>query len=101
RTRGELIDLDSLEMNDDKVYNMLRLGDVSGIFQLAAQSGKVMEQAPREFEDLVAITSLVRPGVGDFAEYMARRLGKEYELYEPRKPYMVETYGTMTYQEQY
>ena len=40
-------------------------------------------------------------GVGDWDEYLARRTGKEYEIYPPRIPYMEETKGTMTYQEQF
>ena len=40
-------------------------------------------------------------GVGDWEEYLARRKGREYEIYEPRRSYMAETVGTMTYQEQF
>lgn len=40
-------------------------------------------------------------GVGDWDEYLARRKGKEWNVYEPRMPYMEETVGTMTYQEQF
>lgn len=40
-------------------------------------------------------------GVGDWNEYLERRKGKPWEVYTPRKPYMDETVGTMTYQEQF
>lgn len=98
---GEKIDLDKIDYEDQSVYKMLQNGDVSGVFQLAEQSGKVMEQAPSNFRDLIAINALIRPGVGDWNEYIARRKGKDWEMYEPRLPYMEETEGTMTYQEQY
>ena len=80
---------------------MLCRGDVSGVFQIAGQAQKVMEQQPRNFRDLIAINALIRPGVGDWEEYIARRKGKPWSVYEPRMPYMRETYGTMTYQEQF
>lgn len=95
------IKLTELDREDPAVYDMLCSGDVSGVFQLAAQAQKVMEQQPRNFKDLIAINALVRPGVGDWHEYIARRKGKPYEIYEPRRPYMEETVGTMTYQEQF
>jgi DNA polymerase-3 subunit alpha len=98
---GEKIVLNELDREDPAVYDMLCKGDVSGVFQLANQAQKVMEQQPRNFKDLIAINALVRPGVGDWQEYIARRNGKPYEIYEPRKPYMEETVGTMTYQEQF
>lgn len=80
---------------------MLCRGDVSGVFQIAGQAQKVMEQQPRNFRDLIAINALIRPGVGDWEEYIARRKGKSWSVYEARMPYMKETYGTMTYQEQF
>lgn len=98
---GERINLLELDRNEPEVYEMLCKGDVSGVFQISAQSGKVVEQQPRDFKDLIAINALVRPGVGDWNEYIERRKGKPYEIYEPRKPYMEETMGTMTYQEQF
>lgn len=98
---GEKIVLTELDREDPNIYDMLCKGDVSGVFQLANQAQKVMEQQPRNFKDLIAINALVRPGVGDWNEYIARRQGKPYEIYEPRKPYMKETAGTMTYQEQF
>lgn len=100
-TTGEILDLDAINYEDQLTYDTLCRGDVSGIFQLSAQSTKVLEQQPRNFRDLIAINALIRPGVGDWEEYLARRAGKQYDIYEARKLYMQETAGTMTYQEQY
>lgn len=98
---GIEIKLTELDREDPEVYEMLCRGDVSGVFQLSNQAEKVMQQQPTNFKDLIAINALVRPGVGDWQEYLARRKGKEYNIYEPRRPYMEETVGTMTYQEQF
>ena len=101
RDMGITLDLTKLDLEDEAVYDMLCRGEVSGVFQLEAQSQKVMEQRPRNFRDLIAINALIRPGVGDWNEYIARRQGQPWEVYAPRKPYMDETVGTMTYQEQF
>lgn len=58
---GENIDLHKIDMEDQKVYDMLCQGDVSGVFQLSNQAQKVIEQQPRNFKDLIAINALIRP----------------------------------------
>lgn len=98
---GKRINLARIDMESPGVYQMLSSGDVSGVFQIAEQATKVIEQRPENFKDLIAINALIRPGVGDWEEYLARRKGKEYDIYPPRLPYMEETVGTMTYQEQF
>ena len=98
---GVDIDLDNIDFEDKEVYEMLCEGDVSGIFQLANQGAMIMEQKPKEFADLIAINALIRPGVGDFNEYVARRKGKHFEIHPDRTWYMKDTVGLMTYQEQF
>ena len=70
------INLHAIDYDDPNVYEMLCQGNVSGVFQLSAQGQKVIEQQPRNFKDLIAINALIRPGVGDWDEYIARRKGK-------------------------
>lgn len=55
------VDLHNINYEDEKVYDMLCQGDLSGVFQLSNQSGKIMEQKPRSFRDLIAINALIRP----------------------------------------
>lgn len=98
---GVDIKLTELDREEPEVYEMLCKGDVSGVFQLANQAQKVMQQKPKNFKDLIAINALVRPGVGDWEEYIERREGKDWSVLPERMPYMEETFGTMTYQEQF
>ena len=96
-----VIDLYTIDFNDSKVYDMLCKGYVSGIFQLSNQAQKVIEQQPRNFKDLIAINALIRPGTGDWHEYIARRKGKPWTVIPERMPYLEETEGLITYQEQF
>ena len=98
---GISIDLDEIDYEEQGVYEMLSEGDVSGVFQLANQGAMIIEQKPNSFNDLIAINALIRPGVGDFNEYIARRKGKAYDIHQDRKWYMSDTMGLMTYQEQF
>lgn len=101
RDSGEDFELTQIDLEDKAVYEMLGKGDVSGVFQLANQSSKVIEQRPRNFKDLIAINALIRPGTGDWAEYLARRQGKDWSIHPIRMPYLAETEGLITYQEQF
>ena len=99
---GTQIDLDEIDFEDKEVYKMLSEGDVSGVFQIANQSGKVMEQKPNCFNDLIAVNALIRPGVDyNWGEYIERRHGKKWSVHEDRKHYMNDTSGLMIYQEQF
>jgi DNA polymerase-3 subunit alpha len=101
RASGHKIDLTKIDLEDKRVYDMLCKGDVSGVFQINNQAGKVIQQQPRNFRDLIAINALIRPGTGDWDEYIARRSGKHWEVHPDRLPYMQETEGLITYQEQF
>lgn len=100
QTDGIDVDLQSIDENDKNVYDLLCSGSVEGVFQLSNQMQKVVEQQPRNFKDLIAINALLRPGVGKWEEYIARRKGKPWKIHELRMPYMKETEGTIAYQEQ-
>lgn len=92
------IDWHSVDFEDPLVYQDLRRGDVLGVFQLADQREKVLEQQPETFEDLIAINALIRPGVCDWNEYLyARRNHTQSNLPD----YMDCTHGLIVYQDQY
>ena len=99
---GVVVDLYDIDYEDENVYNDLCSGDVSGVFQLSNQSGKVIEQKPTCFDDIIAINALIRPQADGFwEEYIARRNGKPWHVINARMPYMADTFGMMAYQEQY
>lgn len=99
------IDIDSLPLDDKKVYSMLSRGETDGVFQFESDGMRkyLMELKPNMFEDLIAMVALYRPGPMQFIDrYIARKHGKEKVTYDHP---LVEnalkgTYGVTIYQEQ-
>lgn len=111
KNRGETIDLEALETDDQAVYELLSRGDTLGVFQL--DSGGMQEllkrMKPTGFNDIVASLALYRPGpmgVNAHWDYADRKNGRKPitpihpELEEPLKEILDETYGLIVYQEQ-
>ena len=104
---GVTVDLDALDLEDPAVYEMLRAGRTSGIFQM--ESGLATDALQRmrceRFNDLVATNALIRPGPldsGMHLVYIRRKRGEEpvrYALPE-LKEILEPTYGVIVYQEQ-
>ena len=101
------IDLYKIPLDDKKVFQMLSLGDSTGVFQLESTGiRKIMKRLkPDKFEDIVALLALYRPGPlqsGMVDDFINRKNGKEKIEY-PHKDLEIilkETYGVILYQEQ-
>jgi DNA polymerase III subunit alpha len=105
RSRGERIDIKSIPLDDPKTFQMLSRGDSVGVFQFESEGMrdalKVIK--PTEFQDLVAIGALYRPGamrfIPDYAKGKRNPGGIRYP--DPRlSPITETTYGCVIYQEQ-
>ncbi len=101
---GESFNLAELTLNDKKTYELLESSETSGIFQLESMGMRAVlrKLKPNQFEDLVAILALFRPGPMDnIDEYIARRNGKSFDYIHPKlKSILKPTYGIIVYQEQ-
>ncbi|MCA1799691.1 MAG: DNA polymerase III subunit alpha [Actinobacteria bacterium] len=103
---GKMVDIENLPLDDQKVYKGFQKGHTQGIFQADGATNRnfLMKIVPTDFEDLVAATSLARPGamntVGDV--FLDRKHGREKVTYvhEIMEPVLRDTYGTIVYQEQ-
>lgn len=94
-----------IPMNDKKTFTMLSEMRTVGVFQFesAGMRDIMGKLKPDQFEDLIAINALYRPGpMDDIPKYIARKLGQEpIEYAHPSlKPILESTYGVMVYQEQ-
>jgi DNA polymerase-3 subunit alpha len=104
-TRGKEIDIERIPLDDKKTYRILQAGLTTGIFQLGSSGMKryLKELKPTEFEDIIAMISLYRPGPMELLpDYIARKHGKETVKYlHPKlEPVLKNTFGIMIYQEQ-
>jgi DNA polymerase-3 subunit alpha len=93
-------------MDDRKVYEMLSRADAVGVFQFESSGMRDALRAvkPTEFEDLIALVALYRPGPMQYIpSYAARKNGKEPVTYidERLKPITGPTWAIAIFQEQY
>ena len=104
---GVDIDLDNMPMDDKKVYETIRSGETVGMFQIESGGMQQLNSKlkPDNFEDLVAVLALYRPGPmesGMLDDFIERKHGRQEitymfpQLEEILKP----TYGVIVYQEQ-
>ena len=100
------IDLNSLTLDDPKVFEDLSNGFTKGVFQAEATpyTNLLIKMGVDKFEDLVASNALVRPGAMNTvgAAYVKRKKGEEMITYTHpiMKPFTERTYGVIIYQEQ-
>jgi len=101
------LEVDRIPLDDKETYTLLCSTHSVGVFQLESpgQRNLLGRLQPRIFSDLVAETSLFRPGPveGNIVEtYLKRRNGEEPITYphEDLKPILAETYGVILFQEQ-
>ncbi|MFC0297302.1 DNA polymerase III subunit alpha [Geobacillus jurassicus] len=105
RQTGKPFDIRTLPLDDEKTYALLGVGDTNGIFQLESNGMKrvLVQLQPSEFEDLVAVNALYRPGPMQMIPvYIRRKRGEEpVEYIHPDlAPILAPTYGVLIYQEQ-
>jgi len=102
---GIKMDLNTIPVNDDKAFQLLSSGNVTGIFQVESEGMRrvLTRMKPSRFEHIVATISLYRPGpmeyIDDYIDRMQRR--KEVIYHHPAlEGILAETYGIIVYQEQ-
>ncbi len=102
---GMNLDLAKIPDNDPKVYRLLQKGDTTGVFQLESDGMRryLKVLRPSEFEDIIAMIALYRPGPMELIpEYIARKHKKKSIVYiHPKlEPILKDTQGICIYQEQ-
>src|SRR5437773_2670834 len=104
---GVTIDLERPDLDDPKVYELLRAGRTAGIFQFESPLATdcLRNMKCDRFDDLVATNALLRPGPLDTGMYLVfinRKLGRERVRYPhpALEEILASTYGVNLYQEQ-
>ena len=105
RSKGEEVDINTIPIDDVKTYELYSRGETTGTFQFESDGMKkyLRELKPTQFEDLIAMNALYRPGPMDYIpDFIDRKHGRKpitYDIPEMEK-YLKDTYGITVYQEQ-
>ncbi|HET9850627.1 MAG TPA: DNA polymerase III subunit alpha [Candidatus Saccharimonadales bacterium] len=105
RVYGKEIKIDSIPLDDPAVFELMRRGETTGIFQFesAGMVRYLKELKPNQFDDIIAMNALYRPG--PMAEIPGFIKGKNNpnSISYPHpslEPILKDTYGVIVYQEQ-
>ncbi|MBE8189496.1 MAG: DNA polymerase III subunit alpha [Candidatus Thioglobus sp.] len=102
----ELIDIDTLPLDDNSVYKLLQAADTTGIFQLESDGMRayLKKLKPDNFEDIVAMLALYRPGpldAGMVEDYINVKHGAAVKYpHQSLEEILAPTNGVFLYQEQ-
>ncbi|MGD2168313.1 MAG: DNA polymerase III subunit alpha, partial [Gammaproteobacteria bacterium] len=105
----EPVNLDDIDFDDTKTYQLLNTCSTTAVFQLESRGMRdlIKRLRPDCFDDLVAILALFRPGplqsgmVDEFIERKHAQGNVKIDYLHPRlKPALQSTYGVILYQEQ-
>ena len=105
QNQGVKLDIDHINYEDKKVYEMLGQGKTDGVFQLESggMTNFMKELKPESLEDVIAGISLYRPGPMDFIpQYIKGKNNAGSITYDcpELEPILKPTYGCIVYQEQ-
>lgn len=109
--KNEDINIDLLTLDDPKVFELIQSGHTLGLFQIESDGMQDLAKRlkPTNFEDIIAMLALYRPGPMDSGmldDYIDRKHGRKPisyffdEFEEALKPILEPTYGVIVYQEQ-
>jgi len=103
--QNKKIDIENIPLDDKKTFRLLQDGNCVGVFQLESEGMRryLKQLKPTEFEDVIAMVALYRPGPMQFIpDYIAgKHKKKKVEYLHPKlKPILESTYGIPVYQEE-
>ncbi|MDW5473201.1 DNA polymerase III subunit alpha [Limosilactobacillus reuteri] len=98
-------DLQKINFNDPLTLQLFQRGKTEGIFQFESSGIRnvLVNLHPTNFEDIVAVNALYRPGpMENISHFTARKAGKEKITYPAPslEKILGPTYGILVYQEQ-
>ena len=101
------VDINNVDIEDKKTFEMLGKGECLGVFQLESSGMRdlIIKMKPSQFEDLIALLALYRPGplqsgmVNDYIENKNSKKKIKY-IHPSLEPILKSTYGMILYQEQ-
>ena len=109
--KNKEVNIDDLTLDDEEVFKLIQSGKTLGLFQIESEGMQDLAKRlkPTNFEDVIAMLALYRPGpmdAGMLDDYIERKHGRKPisyfydEFEEVLKPILKPTYGVIVYQEQ-
>ncbi len=105
RSTGTRPDMTTLPLDDAKTYEMMAAGDSTGVFQFESEGMReaLRKVRPTEFEDLIALNALYRPGAMEQIPVYAKGKHNPAAISYPDerlRPILESSKGVILYQEQ-
>jgi DNA polymerase-3 subunit alpha len=105
RSSGTRPDMTTLPLDDERTYEMLTRGDSVGVFQFESEGMReaLKRVRPDEFNDLIALNALYRPGAMDQIPVYAKGKRNPQDISYPDerlRPILESSKGVILYQEQ-
>lgn len=103
-TRGLELDIDKIPLDDKKTLRLFQKGETTGVFQFESGGMKrhLKDLRPSEFEDIIAMVALYRPGPMEWIpDFISGKHGRQMTYLHPKlEAILKKTYGVAVYQEQ-
>jgi DNA polymerase-3 subunit alpha len=107
KTGEEPLEIEHLSLDDKATFKLLQAANTTAVFQLESRGMKdlITRLRPDNFEDIVALVALFRPGPlqsGMVDDFINRKHGRaEVDYFHPDLEFVLTpTYGVILYQEQ-
>ncbi len=101
------INFNEIDFDDSRIYELIQAGATVGLFQIESDGMQSLNERlkPGNFEDLIAVLALYRPGPmesGMLDDFIERKHGRQSFVYDfpELEPILKPTYGVIVYQEQ-
>ncbi len=96
-------DINSIDLNDSKVYEVFKNADTDDIFQFESKYAKsnLLKLQVSSFEELSITMAFLRPGPSNqIDEYVKNKKSNSYNIHPSLKSVLESTYGVIIFQEQ-
>ena len=105
KKKNKDFNLENIDFDDQKVFNLLSSGKTVGLFQIesAGMREALIQMKPNHIEDIIALVALYRPGpMSNIPTYNDCKHGKQTPdyLHPLLEDILKPTYGVIIYQEQ-
>jgi len=103
-TRGLELDIDKIPTDDKDSFVLFQKAETTGVFQFESSGMKryLKDLRPTEFEDIIAMVALYRPGPMEWIpDFISGKHGRKMTYLHPKlEAVLSKTYGVAVYQEQ-